>query len=98
MKLPTTNSQLPNTIRVLGGWGFEVGGLFGDRLQGDALGGVLLNDREQPHVEEADLEQDQERQRAVDAVGERVEDRGGEVEPQTELDHRLHDEALTILL
>jgi len=29
----------------------------------------LLDDRRKPHVEEADLEEHQERQRAVDAVG-----------------------------
>ena len=38
------------------------------RLQHDAVAGELLDDREQAGVEEADLEEHEERQRAVDAV------------------------------
>ena len=68
------------------------------RLQHDAVAGELLNDGEKAGVEEADLEEHQERQRAVDAVGQRVEDRGGEVEPEAQLDERLDGDRLPIPL
>src|SRR5262245_38163825 len=48
------------------------------RLQHHRLVGVLLDDGQQPRVEEADLEEDEERQRAVDLVGQRVEHGPGE--------------------
>src|SRR5712691_6500030 len=51
---------------------------------------VLLNDGEQSGIEEADLEEDEERQRAVDLVRERVEHGRCEVEPEAKLDERLH--------
>src|SRR5687767_9927953 len=72
--------------------------IFGDGLQHHVLARELLDDRQQPRVEEADLEQDEERHRAVDPVGERVEHRGREVETERDFDHRLHDEALAVLL
>src|ERR1043165_7937297 len=51
---------------------------------------VLLDDRQQPCVEEPDLEEHQERDGAEDAVGLRVEHGGREVEAERELDDRLH--------
>src|SRR5260221_5678437 len=67
--------------------------------RGDDLGsGVLLRDRQQAGVEEADLEEDEERQSAVDPVGERVEHRGREVETERQLDERLHGDRLTVFL
>ena len=42
----------------------------------------LLDDREEAGIQEADLEQHEERQRAVNAVGECVEDGRSEVEPE----------------
>src|SRR5688572_1954501 len=68
------------------------------RLEHHRLTGVLLDDRQQPGVEEANLEQHEERQRAVDAVAERIEHRGREVQAQRQLDHRLHGEVLTVSL
>src|SRR5262245_49259689 len=62
------------------------------------VAGVLLDDRQQPRVEEADLEEHEERHGAEDAVGERVEHRGREVEAERQLDDRLHDEVLPVLL
>src|SRR6185436_15787315 len=62
------------------------------------LTSILLDDREQACVEESDLEEHEERQRAVDAVCERVEHGRGEVETERELDHRLDDEALPVFL
>src|SRR5262245_60501460 len=59
------------------------------RAQRDIVTAELLDDREQPSVEEADLEQHQERQRAVDAVRQRVEDRDREVEAEPQFDQRL---------
>src|SRR3954468_24846917 len=58
----------------------------------------LLQDRQQPRVEEADLEQHQEGQRAVDLVDQRVEHRGGEIEAEAQLDQRLHADLLLVLL
>src|SRR5215203_2770831 len=64
----------------------------------DGLGAVLLQQRQHAGVEEADLEQHQERHGAVDAVGERVEHGGGEVQAQRQLDDRLDADRLVILL
>src|SRR4051794_7332679 len=52
--------------------------------------GILLHDRQQARVEEPDLEQHEERDGRVDAVGQRVEDGPREVQPERELDQRLH--------
>src|SRR5205823_10848019 len=68
------------------------------RLQHDRVARVLLDDRKQPGVEEADLEQYEERQRAVDLIRERVEHRPREVEAERELDERLNRDRLTVLL
>src|SRR5262245_45771719 len=62
------------------------------------LAGVLLHDRHETGVEESDLEEHQERQRAVDLVRERIEHRGREVQAQRELDQRLNGDGLVILL
>src|SRR6187549_1547411 len=66
------------------------------RIQHDAVAGELLHDRKEAGVEEADLEEHEERQCSIDAVGKRVEDRGCEVEPETRLDERLHRDRLPI--
>src|SRR5215831_15771698 len=77
---------------------------YSDPLLGDfrrhfvAVARELLQDREQARVEEADLEEHQERQRAVDLVDQRVVDGGGEVEAERQLDHRLHAHLLLVLL
>src|ERR1051325_6409335 len=71
----------------------------GNRELGDVgLAGVLLHERHETGVEEADLEEHQERQRAVDLIGERVEHRRREVQPEPELDERLDRDRLVILL
>src|SRR5215475_13537264 len=59
---------------------------------------VLLNDREQPRVEEPDLEEDEERQRTVNLVGGGVEHRRREVQAERQFDERLHGDRLTVLL
>src|SRR5687767_10726399 len=64
----------------------------------DRFGSVLLHQRQQPGVEEANLKQHQERHRAVDALAQGVEQRGREVEAERELDHRLHRHRLAVLL
>src|SRR5262249_30461826 len=58
----------------------------------------LLEDREQARVEEPDLEEHQERQRAVDLVDERVEHRRAEIDAERQLDERLHADLLLVLL
>ena len=58
----------------------------------------LLHDRHEPRVEEAELEEHQERHGAVDVVRERVDHRAREVEPERQLDERLHGHRLVILL
>src|SRR5688500_18839802 len=68
------------------------------RAQRHVVAAELLHDREQTGVEEADLEQHQERQRAVDAVGQRVEDGDREVEAEAALDQRLRQLDLVVLL
>src|SRR5215510_13721421 len=68
------------------------------RAQRHVVAAELLDDREQAGVEEADLEEHEERQRAVDAVGQRVEHRDREVEPEAQLDQRLRQLDLVILL
>src|SRR5262245_60753162 len=68
---------------------------LGDRL---GVAGVLLNDRDETGVEESDLEEHQERERAVDLVGERIENRGGEIQAERELDERLNRDRLVVLL
>src|SRR5688500_544579 len=70
----------------------------GLRAQRHVVAAELLHDRKQARVEEADLEQHEERQRAVDAVGQRVEHRDGEVEAERALDQRLGELDLVILL
>src|SRR5215218_3388609 len=68
------------------------------RAQRHVVAAELLDDRQQARVEETDLEQHQERQRAVDAVGQRVEHRDGEVEAEHALDQRLRQLDLVVLL
>src|SRR3954467_5602006 len=68
------------------------------RAQRHVVAAELLDDREEARVEEADLEEHQERQRAVDAVGQRVEHREGEVEAESALDQRLGEVDLVVLL
>src|SRR5215472_5376071 len=65
---------------------------------GVRFAGVLLNDRDQACVKEPDLEEHQKRQRAVDLVRERVENRGGEVQTERELYERLDRYRLVVLL
>src|SRR6476469_7357076 len=77
---------------------FELQLFFGSRFQNHPIARVLLNDREQSGVEETDREEHEERQRAVDTVGERVEDGRGEVQAKRELDQRLNELALAVLL
>jgi hypothetical protein len=67
-------------------------------LEDDAVVGELLDDGQQARVEEAHLEQDQERQRAVDPVRQRVEDRECEVQAENQLDDRLDDVRLPVAL
>src|SRR5450759_5902917 len=73
---PGTEHQSPGLLRNLGRH------LFVTR--------ELLKDREEPRVEEPDLEQHEERHRAVDLVDEGVEHRAGEIQAQGQLDERLH--------
>ena len=69
------------------------------RLDPDhAFARVLLEQREHAGVEEAHLEQHQERNGPVDPVGERVEQRGGEIQTKRELDQRLNGNRLPIFL
>src|SRR4029453_3641841 len=70
----------------------------GLRAQRHVVAAELLDDREEARVEEADLEQHEERQRAVDPVGQRVEHGDGEVETEAELDERLRQLDLVVLL
>src|SRR5438128_807845 len=58
----------------------------------------LLEDREESGVEEPELKQHEERQRAVDVVLERVEDREREVEAERHLHKRLDRHRLMIFL
>src|SRR5690349_17589231 len=68
------------------------------RAERHVVAAELLHDRQEAGVEEADLEQHQERQRAVDAVGEGVEHRHREVEAEAQLDQRLRQLDLVVLL
>src|ERR1700674_2727514 len=67
-------------------------------LEHDPILGVLLDDRDEPRIEEPDLEQHEEWHRPVNLVGERVEDRRGEVESQRQLDERLYGHRLPVSL
>src|SRR5688572_4222109 len=63
------------------------------RLQDDVAAGELLHDRKQACVKEADLEEHEEGNRAIDAVGERIEHGGRKVQTERQLNHRLsHDD------
>src|SRR6188768_1008742 len=68
------------------------------RAQRHVVAAELLEDREEARVEEADLEEHQERQRTVNLVGQRVEDRRREVEAERDLDDRLNSDRQVILL
>src|SRR5258706_10297318 len=68
------------------------------RFHHDAVARELLDDGEQAGVEEAHLKEHEKRQRAVDAVGQRVEHRRGEIEPKSQFDERLHRNLLAVLL
>src|SRR5437870_58395 len=71
----------------------------GNRQFGDVgLAGVLLHERDETRVEEADLEEHEERQRAVNLVRERVENRRREVQAERELDERLDGDRRVVLL
>src|SRR5712691_4261811 len=59
---------------------------------------VLLHDRDEAGVEEADLKKHEEGERAVNLVRQRVKDRGREVQTKRELDERLDGDGLMILL
>src|SRR5262245_4875924 len=52
------------------------------------IASVLLNDRHQAGVQEPHLKQDEERQCAVNLIGERVENRRREVQTQRQFDQR----------
>src|SRR4029450_8491498 len=67
------------------------------RAQCHVVAAELLDDRQQARVEEADLEEHEERQRPVDPVGQRVEDRRLEVEAEAALDQRLRQLDLMVL-
>ena len=68
------------------------------RVQHNRIASVLLHDRQEAGVEEADLEQHQKRHRPVDAVRQRVEHRGREIQAEGQLDERLHGDRLAIVL
>src|ERR1043166_4489754 len=71
----------------------------GNRELGDlGFAGVLLHDRDEAGIEESDLEEHEERQRAVDLIRERVEDRRREIQAERELDERLDRHRLGITL
>src|SRR5437762_1952505 len=71
----------------------------GNRQFGDVgLAGVLLHERDETGVEEADLEEHEERQRTVNLVRERVEHRRREVQAERELDERLNRDRGVVLL
>src|SRR2546423_14051921 len=74
---------------------FSAGNL---RVEHDGIAGVLLHERQQSGIEKADLKQDQERHGSVDLIGKRVEHRGGEVQPELQLDERLQGYRLPVFL
>src|SRR5438874_12180610 len=90
---PESSTRRSMSDRIVSGETLRTATLLATRhlgIEDHRIVGVLLDDRQQARVKEADLEQDEERQRAVDLVGERVEDGEREVEPERELDERLH--------
>src|SRR5262245_65895063 len=67
------------------------------RTEDHWIAGVLLNDGHQTGIENSDLKQHEERQRAVDLIRQRVENRRREIKAQCQFDERLDRHGLTVL-